>query len=270
MSQLDQVSFQTTSRHGNNQPDLQETEDDRNGFHDSMVASALVGPSGGFSSTSAAILKMKTHLAAGVNPVPGPSDASKLLFWFSWPLNHLRDLVLDRPGCPGSSESNRVKYKHFISFGSSQSEKKSSYQNNDDRNFTSVNTSLGTCATRTLPRLRCAGAQDEEQFNRDYRTSFKVWTKEQTLMLQEPDIVSNIQILEWCLSTFFRELQTSWIDEGTSTTSSMAKTIPTAKFHFRTLTTRRIITSIQVVRMKQNPFSKSCFLQHVSFYSSLY
>lgn len=84
MSQLDQVSFQTTSWHGNHQPDLQETEDDRNGFHDSIVAYAFVGPSGGFSSTSAAILKKKTHLAADVNPVPvtGPSDASKLLFWF--------------------------------------------------------------------------------------------------------------------------------------------------------------------------------------------
>lgn len=82
MSQLDQVSFQTTSRHGNHQPDLKETEDDHNGFHGWMAASALVGPSGGFRSTSAAVLKMKTHLAADVDPapVPGPSEASKLLF----------------------------------------------------------------------------------------------------------------------------------------------------------------------------------------------
>lgn len=75
MSQLDQVSFQATSRHGNNQPDLQETEEDRGAFHDWMVAYVLLGPSGGFGSTSAAILKMKTHLAADVDPGPGPSDA---------------------------------------------------------------------------------------------------------------------------------------------------------------------------------------------------
>lgn len=42
----------------------------------SMMAYAFSGSSGGFSSTSAAILKMKTGLTDGINPisVPGPKD----------------------------------------------------------------------------------------------------------------------------------------------------------------------------------------------------
>lgn len=41
MSQLDQVTFQLTSWHGNNQPDMQETEDDWNGCHDSLDGGLL-------------------------------------------------------------------------------------------------------------------------------------------------------------------------------------------------------------------------------------
>lgn len=77
---------------------------------------------------------------------------------------------------------------------------------------------------------------------------------------------SNIRVMfKHKSAIFFRELQTSRIDEDASTT--FAKTIPTAKFHFRTLTTRRIITSlIRAVRMKKSRFSTSCFLRHIKLH----
>lgn len=81
MSQLDQMSFQTTSRHGHNQPDLQDTEDDHNGFHESLDDGVCFCCSVRW---TAAILKKKTHLAGDVNSVP-VSGPSKLLLWFRWP-----------------------------------------------------------------------------------------------------------------------------------------------------------------------------------------
>lgn len=72
-------------------------------------------------------------------------------------------------------ESTRVTSKHFISFGSSQSQRKmvEALTRTTLTETTRLNTRLGTRATRRLPRLRSTATSEG-------------WTEEPTLMIKAP------------------------------------------------------------------------------------